>query len=112
MYVCLYAYVYVYVICVQVGIHDMRSRKVGRRNSSVIVPDSAPSRRLSNPGTPYQDTPTAASTPQNLFQSYCGGIKAADGVYEIYYVGIIDILQLYNTRKRLETVFRSITEDG
>ena len=72
------------------GIHDIRSRKVGRRASSVIVPDTPSTRRLSNATAPAQDT---ANKP-NLFQSYYGGIKAADGVYEIYYVGIIDILQV------------------
>lgn len=31
---------------------------------------------------------------------------------EIYYVGIIDILQVYNMSKRMETIFKSLKHDS
>lgn len=44
----------------------------------------------------------------NYFKSYHGGIQSLNRK-EVYYMGIIDILQLYNTQKRAETFFKSLT---
>jgi len=49
----------------------------------------------------------------SIFKAYEGGIQALDEngkptLNEIYYVGIIDILQPYNIRKQLENVFKSL----
>jgi len=47
---------------------------------------------------------------QNLFQEHYNGIKGVrdDGVEEIYYVGIIDILIEYATKKKMEHLFKSL----
>jgi hypothetical protein len=52
-----------------------------------------------------------------MFNSYHGGILAAPnsetGVRdEVYFFGIIDILQLYNASKRAETFFKGITNNS
>ena len=41
-----------------------------------------------------------------LFQRHRGGVQGADGAGEVYFLGIIDILQLYNSRKQLVRVLR------
>eukprot|EP01032_Pedospumella_encystans_P012007 gene12007-13921_t len=46
-----------------------------------------------------------------VFQSYYGGIPAARGTDEIYFMGIIDILQLYNLGKRTETFYKGLFAD-
>ncbi|MES1912598.1 MAG: hypothetical protein MHM6MM_004847 [Cercozoa sp. M6MM] len=52
---------------------------------------------------------------RSVFQQYHGGVPSyrQDGAphVEIYYVGIIDILQKYNARKTLETMGRSVVAD-
>mmetsp|Transcript_23038 Transcript_23038/g.38584 ORF Transcript_23038/g.38584 Transcript_23038/m.38584 type:complete len:705 (-) Transcript_23038:220-2334(-) len=49
--------------------------------------------------------------PASVFQSYYGGIPAARGVDEIYFMGIIDILQLYNIGKQTESFYKGIISD-
>jgi hypothetical protein len=46
-----------------------------------------------------------------VFQSYYGGIPSARGVDEIYFMGIIDILQLYNLNKQTETFYKGLFGD-
>jgi len=41
-----------------------------------------------------------------------GGMVAADGVDEVYYLGIIDILITYGTKKKMETAFKSVKYDS
>jgi hypothetical protein len=48
----------------------------------------------------------------SVFQSFYGGIRSSPEVGEIYYLGIIDILQVYNVGKRGETVFKSLLGNG
>ncbi len=96
-----------------VGVHDMRNRKSVRRSSSVVKPSASAAWGQSTESptmNPYNhDDHQQNILDQNcgLFQAYHGGIRAAEGVNEIYYVGIIDILQLYNARKRGETMLKS-----
>lgn len=47
----------------------------------------------------------------SVFQACSGGMRAAAGTEEIYFMGIIDILQLYNAGKQLETFFKGFTND-
>ncbi len=54
---------------------------------------------------------SAANPEASLFQSYCGGIRSSREANEIYYIGIIDILQLYNAGKRMETFLKGFTHD-
>ena len=44
----------------------------------------------------------------SLFKRHYGGIKSVDDTDEIYFMGIIDILQSYNNQKKFETMFKSI----
>lgn len=46
----------------------------------------------------------------SLFTSQYGGIRSADSS-EIYFMGIIDILQVYNTGKQMENFFKGFTHD-
>lgn len=46
------------------------------------------------------------------FRLFGQGIRSASPSGEVYYLGIIDILQEYNISKRGETLFKSIYQDG
>jgi hypothetical protein len=48
------------------------------------------------------------SPPFSSFRSFDGGLES-EARDEVYYIGIIDILQEYNTKKKMETSFKSIT---
>lgn len=73
-----------------------------RRSSSSQV-------RFATPSSPQQSQPQAVS----IFQSYDGGLLSPNptppNTEEIYYLGIIDILQKYNTSKRMENLFKGFT---
>ena len=47
---------------------------------------------------------------KSMFQNYYGGILSfndkLEPLHEVYYIGIIDILQYYNARKMGETVIK------
>lgn len=52
---------------------------------------------------------------QNIFQQYMhgtGSLNADSGEKEIAYFGIIDVLQQYNTRKKLEHLLKSVRYEG
>ena len=55
-------------------------------------------------------------TIKSIFTSDQGGYQATDDrgtpMGEIYYMGIIDILQKYSLKKKLEHSFKSITQDS
>lgn len=76
-----------------VGVHDMRSRKVGRRHSSVIKPGGNVDGTVTMLDDQHE-VPEPVSAPMTKFQAYEGGVRSAEGTYEIYYIGIIDILQV------------------
>lgn len=46
----------------------------------------------------------------SIFQQFCGGILSTDGD-EIYYFGIIDLLQQWNAKKQFENFFKGFTHD-
>ena len=50
------------------------------------------------------------SPPKAFFESQDGGLVSADGT-QIYFLGIIDILTEFNTKKSIEHVARSIFQD-
>jgi 1-phosphatidylinositol-4-phosphate 5-kinase len=100
-----------------VGIHEMDSQKAGTRHSSVVKSQRFNLNIVGNSrkaGGSYKDDLAQLGITQSpsVFQSYCGGIKSTREKNEIYFIGIIDILQLYNAGKRAETVFKSIQEDA
>ena len=76
-----------------VGVHDMRSRKMGRRHSSVVKPGGNSDGSVTMLDE-QNESHEATSAPMTKFQSYEGGVRSAEGTYEIYYIGIIDILQV------------------
>jgi 1-phosphatidylinositol-4-phosphate 5-kinase len=48
----------------------------------------------------------------SLFNEHCGGIRSANAeTQEVYFMGLIDILQVYNTNKRLENFFKGFSHD-
>lgn len=47
----------------------------------------------------------------SIFQSFHGGIPSAEDAREIYFLGIIDILQLYNMNKRTESAMKGMFTD-
>jgi len=51
---------------------------------------------------------------QSKFQKYYNGLKVTrtDGVTEVYYVGIIDILIQYVAKKKVEHLFKAIAYSG
>jgi len=48
----------------------------------------------------------------SLFKQHCGGMRAANGVRCIYYVGIIDTLTEYNFKKMAEHMIKSIRHNA
>ena len=61
------------------------------------------SHTASDNGSPVQSSNKAVS----IFRQTHGGLISSDGK-EVYFMGIIDILQLYNTRKHAETLLKSV----
>lgn len=49
-----------------------------------------------------------ATSGENVFNSYHGGVRAAivEGP-EVYFLGIVDILQTWNTKKKLERFWKT-----
>jgi hypothetical protein len=47
----------------------------------------------------------------SFFNSYFGGIQSASAANEIYFMGIIDILQVYNTNKKMENFMKGFSHD-
>ena len=47
----------------------------------------------------------------SLFQSCHGGLESAADAHEIYFMGIIDILQLYNAGKKAESFYKGMFTD-
>jgi 1-phosphatidylinositol-4-phosphate 5-kinase len=86
-----------------IGIHEKHSGKPGRRMSGVTAPIS-----LTNCNTQRVDANTFRP---NIFKSYCGGIASSKGTNEIYFLGIIDILQFYNYKKHGETIIKGLSQD-
>ena len=60
--------------------------------------------------------PTSESTATSIFRYDKGGFRATDDEGKetelVYYMGIIDILQPYNMRKKVEHAFKSIKNDS
>jgi hypothetical protein len=75
-----------------VGIHEQSSRKVGRRHSGVRT--SVKFSRLTEKKSSMTFALGTKSATSSIFQSYAGGIKSAPEANEIYFIGIIDILQV------------------
>eukprot|EP00981_Chlorochromonas_danica_P002710 scaffold537_cov180-Ochromonas_danica.AAC.15 len=61
--------------------------------------------------TAYNNTYHVDSSSLSIFQSCCGGIRSAPQAQEIYFIGLIDILQIYNSSKRMETFLRGFQHD-
>lgn len=53
----------------------------------------------------------SSALPPSLFQQHDGGVLSSDESGAIYFMGIIDILQVYNTNKRLENFFKGFSHD-
>lgn len=70
---------------------------------------SSPSQQVSQQQAQLQSQSQAVS----IFQSYDGGLLSPTptppNTEEIYYLGIIDILQKYNTSKRMENLFKGLS---
>ncbi len=60
----------------------------------------------------HNHPPSLRNPDESIFQSFHGGIRSSPEVGEIYYLGIIDILQAYNMGKRGETMLKSIYQNG
>ncbi len=81
-------------------------------------------RRLRTTSDPINLTPSASKLPEFtpeerrhvIFYQDAGGFQGTDEsdrpLPVIYYLGIIDIFTSYNTTKKLEHFFRSITNDS
>lgn len=67
-------------------------------------------RQLSPASTSHGDW-TGAGGSGSAFQACHGGMASTPEANEIYYIGIIDVLQLYNTGKKMETFFKGFTND-
>lgn len=100
-----------------VGIHHVASAGAGGQ-SSEAVPGASPERRSndnSGGGSGVSGAAASAVEDGRCFTSDQGGMMRFDdgsgAPREIYYVGIIDILQEYNWWKFSETCVRSITND-
>lgn len=88
-----------------IGIHEKHSVKQGRRISGVSAP-------LSTSLLSSSTQPVDANTYRpSIFKSYCGGIRSSKGTNEIYFLGIIDILQFYNIKKHGETIVKGLTQN-
>lgn len=61
--------------------------------------------------TAYNKSYHVDSSCVSIFQSCCGGIRSAPQAQEIYFIGLIDILQIYNSSKRMETFLRGLQHD-
>ena len=85
-------------------------------------PEDAGSRRMSTSRRMSQEDPWeghrdsfVSDNPMHfgssLFNSYYGGIKSTPETCEVYFMGIIDILQVYNASKQMENFFKGFTHD-
>eukprot|EP00475_Leptophrys_vorax_P018137 TRINITY_DN2475_c0_g1_i1.p1 TRINITY_DN2475_c0_g1~~TRINITY_DN2475_c0_g1_i1.p1 ORF type:complete len:833 (+),score=181.17 TRINITY_DN2475_c0_g1_i1:140-2638(+) len=78
-----------------------------------VVDDRSP---LSDPDYKSQSEEELAAGYRSMFQKEFGGMFARDGedepLAEVYFLGIIDILQNFGARKKLENMFLSIAKDS
>lgn len=100
-----------------VGVHESATLRPLRRPSGSMISEKS----LQVIQSMAHSAATQASVPRvvpksspddSIFQSFHGGIRSAPEVGEIYFLGIIDILQVYNVGKRGETVFKSLLGNG
>lgn len=92
----------------QVGIHDKKTVTITpgsaqrRSSAGVVLSQNQRASVLSHAAAATSDVASVAATEgtndfrdaPTVFQSYYGGIPSAQGVDEIYFMGIIDILQV------------------
>lgn len=103
-----------------VGVHQANKSEKNKRISGVVLAENKARQRESIRMSINQSSMAAAAaatamaaagTSPSIFQSHYGGIRSDPAVNEIYFMGIIDILQLYNRSKQLETMFKGISKD-
>eukprot|EP01034_Spumella_vulgaris_P022517 gene22517-28650_t len=97
-----------------VGIHEKGASgvKAQRRRSSVILSKSTSMNEAAlHANTHANANSDHDSSNVSVFTQCSGGIASTRSANAIYFVGIIDILQLYNTGKKLETFFKGFTND-
>ncbi len=84
-------------------------RKAVRTSAPERVDAQSGSSRLS-------EDDTSISGQADLFHEDEGGLRAKDGYNQpldrIYYLGVIDILTPYNTRKKLEHLWKGLSHDS
>jgi len=91
-----------------VGIHDGNSRRLGQRHKSVVLTTetlhSYPDVTLRNS---KEVVPSLIAS--SVWRSYRNGFRSANRESkEVYFLGIIDILQEFNTKKKAENVLRGM----
>lgn len=100
------------------GIHDVKRGNSHDTGLSVFEPKSSDKTALINTNPrdlDREDLPTDVFPGRSkyVFYGHDGGIRATNEdntpELEIYYLGIIDCLTYYNTKKRLETIWRSLS---
>eukprot|EP00761_Pharyngomonas_kirbyi_P012551 gb/GECH01012578.1/.p1 GENE.gb/GECH01012578.1/~~gb/GECH01012578.1/.p1 ORF type:complete len:486 (+),score=102.55 gb/GECH01012578.1/:1-1458(+) len=106
-----------------VGIHYFNREKekvnpnVTNEDLNIQQPPSKSLRR-GRGGVPNAvESPTTIGCKRNIFQREEGGMMGFSDNYndwrsELYYIGIIDILQRWNTKKKLERFGKRITENN
>lgn len=96
-----------------IGIHEMESERAGRRHTSVTMTQDYMTKVAADALAPEHPAVPGFTT---LWTDYCGGVRSLDAeghaAGQVYFMGIIDILQRYNARKRAEHYFKSLTNNG
>lgn len=100
-----------------VGVHESATLRPLRRPSGSMISEKSLQviQSMAHSAATHASVPRAMpkiSPDDSIFQSFHGGIRSAPDVGEIYFLGIIDILQVYNVGKRGETVFKSLLGNG